>query len=53
MQHFGQNVEIRGTTIARQKKSTKLEMYKPDAHVHSAVVLANVEIEVLVLHPEI
>ena len=33
--------------------SIKLELYKPDAHVHSAVVLANVEIEVLVLHPRI
>ena len=28
-------------------------MFKPDAHVHSAVVLTNVEIEVLVLHPGI
>ena len=54
MQHFGQSIEIRGTNIARQKeKSTKLEVNKPDAHVHSAVVLTNVEIEVLVLHPEI
>ena len=35
------------------RNSIKLEMIRPDAHVHSAVVLANVEIEVLVLHPEI
>ena len=34
-----------------KKNSTKLEVFKPDAHVHSAVVLTNVEIEVLVLHP--
>ena len=33
--------------------SIKFEVIKPDAHVHSAVVLTNVEIEVLVLHPEI
>ena len=35
------------------QNSIKLEVNKPDAHVHSAVVLTNVEIEVLVLHPGI
>ena len=35
------------------QNSINLEVIKPDAHVHSAVVLTNVEIEVLVLHPGI
>ena len=33
------------------QNSINLEVIKPDAHVHSAVVLTNVEIEILVLHP--
>merc|ERR1719320_2176476 len=49
-----ENVSELGPTLLRDGDSrAEVGLHLTDAHVHSAIVLTNVEIEVLVLHPAV